>query len=74
MHRWHHAREIHGAGSNFGFVFAMFDRAFGTYYLPGPCRAPLGVGEKMGRGAVGLLWHPFQKMVAPLMRSRSTEQ
>lgn len=61
MHRWHHAREIDGTGSNFGFVFAVFDRAFGTYYLPGPCGVPLGVGEELGRGAVGQLWHPFRK-------------
>ncbi|HZF36452.1 MAG TPA: sterol desaturase family protein [Candidatus Angelobacter sp.] len=73
MHRWHHAREIHGAGSNYAFVFAVFDRAFGTYYLPGPCDAPLGVDEKIGGGAVGMLWHPFRKMAAPLMVAQSTE-
>lgn len=70
MHRWHHVRDIDRAGSNFGFVFAVFDRAFGTYYLPGPCGVPVGIDETLGRGALGLLWHPFRKMLAPLMRSR----
>lgn len=45
MHRWHHVREGAGVGSNFASVFAVFDRAFGTFYLPGPCDRPLGVHE-----------------------------
>lgn len=48
MHRWHHARDIEGSGSNFATVFSVFDRLFGTYYQPGPCDRPLGVREDMG--------------------------
>ncbi len=60
MHRWHHARDIDGSGVNFATVFSVFDRAFGTYHQPGPCDAPLGVREDMGRGALGQYAHPFR--------------
>lgn len=66
MHRWHHARDVQGAGSNFATVFSVFDRAFGTFYLPGPCEAPLGVREDMGRGALGQYLHPFRVWLAAL--------
>ena len=45
MHRWHHARDVTGTGSNFATVFSVFDRAFGTHYVPGLCNVPLGVTE-----------------------------
>lgn len=60
MHRWHHARDIEGSGSNFATVFSVFDRAFGTYYAPGPCDVPTGVREPMGPGALGQYLHPFK--------------
>lgn len=60
MHRWHHARDVEGSGHNFATVFSVFDRLFGTYYQPGPCTAPLGVREDMGKGAVGQYLHPFK--------------
>jgi sterol desaturase/sphingolipid hydroxylase (fatty acid hydroxylase superfamily) len=60
MHRWHHVREGEGVGSNFATAFSVFDQAFGTYYMPGPCTVALGVRESMGRGALGQLLHPFK--------------
>jgi sterol desaturase/sphingolipid hydroxylase (fatty acid hydroxylase superfamily) len=59
MHRWHHARDVEGSGSNFATVFSVFDQAFGTYYVPGPCTVPLGVNDEMGRGTAGQLLYPF---------------
>ena len=59
MHRWHHARDVEGSGSNFATVFSVFDQWFGTYYVPGPCNVPLGVNDDMGRGATGQLIYPF---------------
>ncbi len=59
MHRWHHARDVVGAGSNFATVFSVFDQAFGTYYVPGLCTVPLGVTDEMGKGTVGQLLYPF---------------
>ena len=61
MHRWHHAADPAAFNSNFATVFAVFDQAFGTWRVPGPCTAPLGVGEAMGAGAAGQLAHPFRR-------------
>ncbi|HSV04171.1 MAG TPA: sterol desaturase family protein [Phenylobacterium sp.] len=66
MHRWHHARDVAGSGANFATVFSVFDRLFGTFHLPGPCEAPLGVSEDMGRGALGQYLHPFRVWLAAL--------
>lgn len=66
MHRWHHARDVTSSGSNFATVFSVFDRAFGTYHLPGPCEVPLGVAEDMGEGAWGQYAHPFKAWRAAL--------
>lgn len=59
MHRWHHVREGQGVGANFATIFSVFDQAFRTHYAPGPCTAPLGVPDEIGRGALALLWWPF---------------
>ena len=69
MHRWHHVREGPGVGANFATLFSVFDQAFGTYYAPGPCTAPLGVPEPMARGVLGQLLWPFQAMVRSLRRA-----
>ena len=60
MHRWHHARDVEGSGHNFATVFSVWDRAFGTYYQPGPCTEPLGVREDLGEGALGQYAHPLK--------------
>jgi sterol desaturase/sphingolipid hydroxylase (fatty acid hydroxylase superfamily) len=59
MHRWHHARDVVGAGSNFATVFSVFDRAFHTYYVPGLCNVPLGVIDEVGSGLTRQLLYPF---------------
>jgi sterol desaturase/sphingolipid hydroxylase (fatty acid hydroxylase superfamily) len=60
MHRWHHARDVEGSGSNFATVFSVFDRAFGTYYVPGLCTVPLGVVDEIRPSTVGRILHPFR--------------
>jgi sterol desaturase/sphingolipid hydroxylase (fatty acid hydroxylase superfamily) len=61
MHRWHHARDVVGSGSNFATVFSVFDKFFGTFYLPGPCNVPLGVtaDQYPGPGLFRHLFHPL---------------
>jgi sterol desaturase/sphingolipid hydroxylase (fatty acid hydroxylase superfamily) len=59
MHRWHHARDVVGAGNNFATVFSVFDRAFGTYHVPGLCTVPLGVTDKVGTTTLRQLLYPF---------------
>jgi len=34
FHRWHHTHSSEGGNMNFANVFALWDRLFGTYYLP----------------------------------------
>lgn len=55
MHRYHHVRDADGAGVNFASVFSVFDQAFGTHHVPGPCNVRLGVSDAVGRGA-GAQW------------------
>ena len=61
MHRWHHARDVTGSGSNFATLFSVFDIGFGTYYVPGLCTVPLGVTDDQypGKGLIRHLLHPF---------------
>jgi sterol desaturase/sphingolipid hydroxylase (fatty acid hydroxylase superfamily) len=58
MHRWHHSRDVHG--KNFATLFSLWDRAFGTYYAPGPCDGPLGIDADMGKGVVGQYLYPLK--------------
>ncbi len=60
MHRWHHARDVTGAGSNFATVFSVFDQAFGTFHVPGPCTVPVGVTDDMIPTTWGQLVYPFR--------------
>jgi sterol desaturase/sphingolipid hydroxylase (fatty acid hydroxylase superfamily) len=60
MHRWHHARDVEGAGSNFATVFSVHDRIFGTYFVPGPCDVPLGVTDYIRPTTLGRLIHPLR--------------
>jgi sterol desaturase/sphingolipid hydroxylase (fatty acid hydroxylase superfamily) len=60
MHRWHHADLPAAFGTNFATVFSVFDRAFGTYRVPGACDAPLGVKELAGSGLGDQLIYPLR--------------
>ncbi|WP_146344201.1 sterol desaturase family protein [Phaeobacter marinintestinus] len=61
MHRWHHSAEEKAFDKNFSEFFCIFDRMFGTYYLPGPCDGPLGVSDDMQptlRSQIGFAFSP----------------
>jgi sterol desaturase/sphingolipid hydroxylase (fatty acid hydroxylase superfamily) len=73
MHRWHHARDVTGAGSNFATVFSVFDQAFGTYHLPGICNVPLGVNDDIGPGFLGQLRFPFTSWIRAYRGDQLTE-
>ena len=61
MHRWHHALDRRAFHTNYATVFSCLDVWFGTYRVPGPCTAPLGVTDKMAPGAFGQIAHPFKR-------------
>ncbi len=61
MHRWHHSAEEKAFDKNFAEFFCVFDRMFGTYYLPGPCDGPVGVTDDIAptlRGQIGFAFTP----------------
>ena len=62
MHRWHHIRDSDGAGVNFATVFSVFDQAFHTHHVPGPCTVPLGVRDDIGQGALAQLLWPLKAL------------
>lgn len=74
MHRWHHSAEEKAFDKNFGEFFCLFDKAFGTYYLPGPCDGPLGVSDDMQptlRSQIGYAFTPgAYKPLLKSLRSR----
>jgi len=70
MHRWHHVRDPEISGKNFATVFSVFDRAFGTFHQPGPCDAPLGLDDDMGRGAIGQYLYPLRIWARALRPAR----
>jgi sterol desaturase/sphingolipid hydroxylase (fatty acid hydroxylase superfamily) len=59
MHRWHHAADVKAFNTNYATVFSIFDRAFGTYRVPGPCTAPLGVTDDMAPTLAGQISYAF---------------
>lgn len=73
MHRWHHIRDADGAGVNFATITSIYDQAFGTYHLPGPCTVPLGVRDEIGQGALAQLLWPF-KATWRWLRQRSDQR
>ena len=60
MHRWHHARDPVYYKTNFATVFSIFDLAFGTFRVPGPCNVPLGIDSEIDKSVVGQLSYPLR--------------
>lgn len=69
MHKLHHSRDHAEANSNFGVLFSVWDRLFGTYRRRDPIsRAdmPIGVIDfEAGRGVLGPLAEPFRSPRVP---------
>jgi len=60
MHQWHHADEVQAYNTNFATIFSLFDRAFGTYRVPGLCTIPLGVAKVTKLNLFSQLLYPFK--------------
>ena len=60
FHHWHHGLEREAVDVNFAIHFPLWDKLFGTFYLP-PGRWPQGYGvpEKVPRGYLRQLAYPF---------------
>ena len=59
FHHWHHTRSDH-IDRNFASMLPVFDRLFGTLYLPKHWPAEQGISEPMPPDLPGQLWAPFQ--------------
>ncbi len=59
MHRWHHATDPKAFNTNYATVFSLFDRAFGTFRVPGPCDVPTGVTDDMEPTLLGQMKYAF---------------
>jgi sterol desaturase/sphingolipid hydroxylase (fatty acid hydroxylase superfamily) len=68
MHRWHHAADKAAFDTNYATVFSIFDRAFGTFRVPGPCTVPLGVTDQIAPTLAGQIGYAL----SPRAYSRQT--
>jgi sterol desaturase/sphingolipid hydroxylase (fatty acid hydroxylase superfamily) len=59
FHRWHHADVVEAHGKNLANVFPFYDWLFGTYYMPGPCQAPLGAAGVPQNDVLALMLWPI---------------
>ena len=69
FHRWHHALEFKGNGTNFAGLFPIFDALFGTYHFPAAAPAALGIADRMmPESLLGQLVYPFRshKLIRPI--------
>jgi sterol desaturase/sphingolipid hydroxylase (fatty acid hydroxylase superfamily) len=63
FHRWHHTHSHEGGNKNFANVFSLWDRLFGTYYLPAdrmPERFGLDVDD-VPESYLGQLLYPWRR-------------
>ncbi|MEO5938457.1 MAG: sterol desaturase family protein [Sphingomonas sp.] len=60
FHHWHHGIEKEAIDVNFAIHFPLWDKLFGTFYLPrGKWPSGYGIGEKMPQGYLKQLAYPF---------------
>jgi sterol desaturase/sphingolipid hydroxylase (fatty acid hydroxylase superfamily) len=66
FHHWHHGDDPRAYNKNFAPHLVIFDRLFGTFYLPTDRRMPgtYGLSEAVPEGFWGQLLHPFRKWAA----------
>lgn len=69
FHRWHHADVPAAYGKNLANHFPVFDLVFGTYYVPGCCKATMGARDVPQNDLVRLLLFPFAQWSTMLGRS-----
>ena len=55
-------------------ALSIFDRAFGTYYVPGLCTVPLGVTDDIGPGLMAPLRFPLVAWLRKLRAVLNTER
>lgn len=60
FHRWHHSKDREAWDKNFAGLLPIWDRLFGTYYMPkDQWPESLGIHDPMPSHVMGQLWVPF---------------
>jgi sterol desaturase/sphingolipid hydroxylase (fatty acid hydroxylase superfamily) len=60
FHRWHHSKDREAWDKNFAGLLPIWDRLFGTYYMPqGRWPENFGIHDPMPGNVVGQMWVPF---------------
>lgn len=65
MHRWHHAKEYVGHGSNYGTKLAIWDWMFGTARLPATKPSAYGLAERFPAGYLRQVVFAFRPLRGP---------
>ncbi|MFC6199845.1 sterol desaturase family protein [Ponticaulis profundi] len=63
FHQWHHADKPVAYGKNLANIFSFWDVLFGTYYVPGPCKEPLGFEGSPNHNLPKLFFWPLIETV-----------
>lgn len=69
MHRWHHAADVKALNTNYATVFSVFDQVFGTYRVPGPCTARLGILDDLPTTLGAQLRYAFRPEIYRKLRA-----
>lgn len=64
FHHWHHTRDDH-KDHNYASMLPIFDRIFGTFYLPREWPKAYGTDTPMPEGVLAQLVEPFAPHVSP---------
>jgi len=60
FHRWHHSKDQAAWDKNFAGLLPLWDRLFGTYYMPkGRWPENFGIHDLMPGHLIGQMWVPF---------------
>jgi len=62
FHRWHHTSQKEGLDKNFGGILTIWDRAFGTFYMPQNCFPnKFGVTQTIPNSFIKQILYPFRR-------------
>lgn len=70
LHRWHHSASFVESNTNFGSNLILWDRVFGTFYLPADRRRP----ERLGLEGVAIPENLWAHLASPVLLGRWTDE
>jgi sterol desaturase/sphingolipid hydroxylase (fatty acid hydroxylase superfamily) len=62
FHRWHHAVDVSDGTKNYAGLFPIYDKIFGSYYLPDHAPAAIGIAhDDVPDTCAAQLLYPFRR-------------